>query len=246
MDHMLYLAMSGAAQTLVEQTVNAHNLANVTTPGFRADLSQARSMPVFGEGYPTRVYAMAERPGVDFSAGAIQTTGSDLDVAVNGEGWIVVQAPDGSEALTRAGDLRVSSLGLLTTGAGHAVLGNGGPIAVPPAAKIEIGQDGTISMRPLGGESTTLVAIDRIKLVNPPEAELVKGEDGLIHPPGGAPAAADAAVSLVPGALEESNVNAVDALVSMITLARRFEMQIKMMEVAEQNDRAAAELMRLA
>ena len=199
MDAMIYLSMAGAEQTLIEQSMNSQNLANISTPGFKADLMQARSMPVFGDGLATRVYAMTERPTIDFDSGPIMTTGRDLDVAVNGDGWIAVQAPDGTEALSRAGDFRISANGLLTTGAGHPVLGNGGPIAIPAVQKIEIGSDGTISVRPLGQEANALAELDRIKLVNPPLEDLVKGEDGLIRVAGGGASQPDAGVGLVSG-----------------------------------------------
>lgn len=245
MDHMLYVAMSGAKETLIAQTSNSHNLANVNTAGFRQDLAQFRSMPVFGPGQPSRVYALTERPGVDFSPGTMQTTGRDLDLTVKGKGFIAVQAPDGSEAYTRAGDLRVSSSGLLLTGAGHPVLGNGGPVAIPPAEKLEVGDDGTISIRPLGQDAKSLAELDRIKLVNPPHDALEKGLDGLLHLREGGVAPPDASVSLVAGALEGSNVNAVAALVNMITLARQFEMQVRMMNLAEENDASTAQMLRL-
>ena len=245
MDAMIYLSMAGAEQTLIEQSMNSQNLANISTPGFKADLMQARSMPFFGDGLATRVYAMTERPTIDFDSGPIMTTGRDLDVAVNGDGWIAVQAPDGTEALSRAGDFRISANGLLTTGAGHPVLGNGGPIAIPAVQKIEIGSDGTISVRPLGQEANALAELDRIKLVNPPLEDLVKGEDGLIRVAGGGASQPDAGVGLVSGALEGSNVNPVEAMVNMITLARRFELQVKLMESAERNDLATSQMLRL-
>ena len=245
MDAMIYLSMAGAEQTLIEQSMNSQNLANISTPGFKADLMQARSMPVFGDGLATRVYAMTERPTIDFDSGPIMTTGRDLDVAVNGDGWIAVQAPDGTEVLSRAGDFRISANGLLTTGAGYPVLGNGGPIAIPAVQKIEIGSDGTISVRPLGQEANALAELDRIKLVNPPLEDLVKGEDGLIRVAGGGASQPDAGVGLVSGALEGSNVNPVEAMVNMITLARRFELQVKLMESAERNDLATSQMLRL-
>ncbi len=246
MDQMIYIAMSGAEQTLEAQATNSHNLANLSTAGFKADLSQFRSMPVFGEGYPSRAYAMAERPGVDFRPGAIQSTGRELDMAVDGEGWIAVQDADGGEAYTRAGDLHLTANGLLETGAGYLVLGNGGPVAIPPAEKLEIAMDGTISIRPVGQTATALVEIDRIKLVKPPLDQLEKGGDGLFRVNGEEAVTVDAGVRLVGGALESSNVNAVDALVNMIGLARRFEMQVKMMRTAEDNAAAAAQIMRLS
>lgn len=237
--------MSGARQTLVGQTMAAHNLANATTTGFRADLADFRSMPLFGPGQPSRVYAMAERPTVDFRPGSIVFTGKETDLAINGEGFIAVQGPDGSEAYTRAGDLRVTTNGLLETGAGHLVLGNGGPISVPPATKLEIGVDGTISVVPVGQPANTLAEVDRIKLVKPALDTLEKGADGLFRLKNGAPPPADAIVRVVPGALESSNVNAVDAMVRMINLSRQFDLQVKAMKTAEDDDVAAAQILRM-
>jgi flagellar basal-body rod protein FlgF len=246
MDRMLYLAMTGARQTLLAQNSAANNLANATSTGFRADLEQFRSMPVFGDGHPSRVYAMTERPGTDFSHGPIQHTGNELDIAVQGDGWIAVQAPDGSEAYTRAGDLHVTSNGLLETGAGHGVMGDGGPIAIPPAEKIEIGVDGTISIRPVGQAANALAALDRIKLVNPPLDSLVKGPDGLFRLADGQNAPPDAFVKVTPGAVESSNVNSVSEMVDLINLARLFELQVKAMKTAEENEQSAVQLMRMA
>ncbi len=247
MDRMLYLAMSGAKQTMLAQAVNTNNLANASTAGFRADLEQSRSMPVFGPGMPSRVYAMTERPGVDFTPGPVNATGRELDVAVQGEGWIAVQAPDGREAYTRAGDLRITSAGILTTGAGHPVLGNGGaPIAIPPAEKLEIGVDGTVSIRPVGQGPNVLAEVDRIKLVNPPLQELTKGEDGLIRMRNGEEAPPDAAVTLATGSLEGSNVSPVEAMVNMIELARTYEAQVRIMNVAKENEAATDQMMRMA
>jgi len=246
MDRMLYVAMSGAAETLRAQAAQAHNLANVSTTGFRADLERFRSMPLYGPGLPTRVFAMEERPGVDLEPGTIRTTGRDLDVAVDGRGYIAVQAPDGGEAYTRAGDLRIDANGLLTNGAGRPVLGDGGPIAIPPAAKLSIGADGTISVLAAGEAKATLAVVDRIKLVNPDPNTLDKGMDGLLRVRGGAAAAPDAAVKLRSGALEQSNASAVESMVRMIELARRFELQVRMMNTAKENDRTATQMLRIA
>jgi flagellar basal-body rod protein FlgF len=245
MDHMLYTAMSGAKQTLVAQAINNHNLANSNTVGFRTSLAQFRSMPVFGPGYPTRVYAMAEKPGVSHTPGAIQFTGRDLDLALQGDGWIAVQGRDGQEAYTRAGDLHIANNGLLATGAGHLVLGNAGPIAIPPSEKVEIATDGTITIRPLGSPADTLGAIDRIKLVNVPLESLEKGNDGLSRLRGGGAVAPHASVRIISGALEQSNVNSVESMVDMIALARQFELQVKLMHAAEEQATAAAQVMRL-
>jgi len=245
MDRMLYVAMTGANQTMVAQAANGNNLANASTTGFRADLAAFRAMPVFGDGYPTRVYSMAEHPGVDFAPGTVSATGRELDVAVNGTGWITVQARDGGEGYTRAGDLRINSAGQLVTGAGLPVMGNGGPIAIPQAAKIEIAADGTISILPVGQPLNSVAVVDRIKLVNPPVADLRKGSDGLLRLKDGGTAAPDVAVQLAAGSLESSNVNPVESMVNMITLARQYEMSVKAMRAVEENDQASLKLMTL-
>ena len=244
MDRMLYLAMSTAKQTMHAQAANANNLANVSTNGFRADLEQFRSMPVFGDGMPSRVYAMAERHAIDFTQGPINMTGRELDIAIQGEGWIAVQANNGAEAYTRAGNLHVDDTGLLVTSSGHIVLGDGDvPIIIPPSEKMEIGVDGTISVRPLGQDANLMAEIGRIKLVNPVPTDLTKGEDGLIHLFDGEIAAPDADVRIVSGALEGSNVNVVEAMVKMIELQRHFELQLKMMDTAKENAQVADKML---
>ncbi len=245
MDRMLYVAMSGAKETLLAQGTNSSNLANANTPGFLADLQQFRSMPVYGDGYPTRVYALSERPNVDFKSGSIIQTGKELDVALNGKGWMTVQAPDGSEAYTRRGDLKLDANGLLTTGNGLPVIGNGGPIAIPPAEKIDIAPDGTISIRPLGQAANELAIVDQIKMINPDNSDIEKGMDGLMRLKNGVSAEPDSSLQLVGGALESSNVNVVDSMVDMIELARRFEIQVKMMKTAEEMEQGSTSILRI-
>ena len=245
MDEMIYLAMTGARQTEFAQTINSNNLANVSTTGFKSDLHAFSSIPIDGPGVDTRVNAVVDSYGTDYSQGPIANTGRDLDVAVQGEGFIAVQAPDGSEAYTRAGDLRIEAGGLLTTGAGHLVMGDGGPVAIPPNASLLIGNDGTISIRPLGQGPETLSVVDRIKLVNPDTSRMQKGTDGLLRLPDDEIADADASVSLTSGVLERSNVNVAKTLVNMIELARQYEMQVNVMKSSEENADAAASLMRL-
>lgn len=171
MDKMLYVSMSGASQNTLAMRAHANNLANISTSGFRRDFEQARSMQVFGDSFPARVFAMSERPGTDFSHGSLQETGNELDIAIDGDGFVAVQAPDGSEAYVRTAGMHIDALGMLRTGDGLPVLGNGGPIAVPPEEKVEIGQDGTISIRALGENPNVVAVVDRIKLVSEPEAD---------------------------------------------------------------------------
>jgi flagellar basal-body rod protein FlgF len=246
MDEMLYLAMTGAKQTEYAQAINSNNLANVSTTGFRADLHSFSSIPIEGPGVETRINAVVDSYGTDFSTGPIATTGRDLDVALQGDGFIAVQAPDGSEAYARRGDLRIESGGLLSNGAGHLVLGEGGgPVAVPPNSSLLIGRDGTISIQPLGQGPETMSQVDRIKLVNPDVSLLQKGADGLFRLPEGEVADADASVTLMSGALEQSNVNVAKTLVNMIELARQYEMQVNVIKASEENADAAAQMMSL-
>ena len=242
---MLYVAMTAAKQALRAQSIATHNLANATTTGFKADLVGVRAMPLFGPGYPSRVFAVTERPGIDVGPGAMQTTGAELDVAIDGDGWLAVQAFDGSEAYTRSGNLRLNGNGMLETSSGHPVLGNGGLIALPQAESVVIGVDGTISIRPLGQEANTLAQVERLKLVNPPAAELYKGEDGLFRMRDGGSTEADANVRVKQGALEASNVDPVAEMLSIISLARRYELAVRAMDTARESDQASAASMRL-
>jgi len=244
MDRFLYISMSGAKETLRAQTVNNHNLANASTTGFRADLSAFQSRAVAGSGHASRVYATNSTTGWDQTQGALTTTGRDLDIGIQGAGWIAVQGPDGREAYTRAGDLRIDPSGLLMNGAGRPVLGDGGPITVPPHSSVLIGADGTVSIVPLGQGPETTALVGRIKLVNAPAEALSRGEDGLFRLQDGVDAPPDANVRVSSGVLEASNVNVADAMVNMIELARHFDLQVKAMRTAEENAAASAQLLR--
>ena len=242
MDKALYIAMTSAKNNMLGQAIRSNNLANLNTTGFRGDFEQARSMGVYyGEGFPTRAYALTENPQTDFSEGSLIQTGRDLDVAVKDKGFIAVQAPDGSEAYTRAGDLSIDSSGVLRTGNGLPVMGNSGPMAIPEFQKLEIGQDGTVSVVIKGEAPGALSQVDQIKLVNPDESLLRKGRDGLLYAEGDVQP--DINVSLLSGFLEGSNVNPVDELTKILTLARQYEMSVKMMKTAEENSEASARLL---
>jgi len=234
--------MSGASQTLGQQAAVAHNLANATATGFRTEMHKLRAVPVQSQALPTRAFTVDASVATDFSPGALQHTGRSFDVAVEGKGWIAVQMPDGSEAYTRNGSLELSPNGILQTRTGLPVAGDGGPISIPPDNDISIGKDGSISAVPSSGALNTVDLVARLKLVNPPEADLVRGEDGLFRLGTGGTAPQDEAVQVAGGYLEGSNVNVVDQMVTMISLARQFEMQTKMLQTAEANDQAATRI----
>jgi len=247
MDKLLYIAMSGAKENLNSLAVRSNNLANANTLGFKADFEEARAMQAYGDGLPSRVFSMAERPGQNFQQGSLQTTGRDLDVAVQGDGWLTVQDKDGKEAYTRNGSLQVSPLGVLQTSTGLNVLDTTGqPITLPmPLEKIQITEDGTINARLQGAEPAAVENLQQLKLVNPVNKEMTKGEDGLFRRVDGKTEAVSANVRLASGALENSNVNVVEELTNLIKLQRQFETQIKMMSTAEKNDESQNQLMKL-
>lgn len=248
MDRLIYTAMTGAAQTLGRQGAVAHNLANATSTGYRAEEHRLRAVQVQAQGaarataLPTRAFTVDASTHTDFSPGPLQYTGRSLDVAVEGQGWIALAMPDGSEAYTRNGSLELSVNGVVQTRGGIPVQGDGGAITIPPDQKVSIAKDGTISVIPETGAQNTVSSIGRIKLVNPPEADLVRGADGLFRLKSGDPAPLDETTRLASGALEGSNVNPVEQMVSMISLARQFEMQMKALSTADQNDRSATQV----
>ena len=238
MDRVIYLAMAGAKATLQRQDVLAHNLANVSTNGFRAEMTAFRAVPVQGDGASTRVYAIESTPGYNPEPGPVAATGRDLDVAMAGKSWLAVQGRDGTEAYTRSGSLDVNSEGLLVTRSGLTVLGDGGPINVPANAQISVGADGTVSATVGKGKPQ---GVGRLKLVTP-EAPLVRGEDGLFRGVDG-DVPADATARLQAGALEGSNVSAVESMVAMIAAARQFEQQMKMLQTSQEREQSATKLL---
>ena len=246
MDRLINTAGSGAKHILDRQATTANNLANVTTTGFRAQIDSFRAVPVVAEGtLPTRAFVVNSTVASDFSSGPLQLTGRDLDVAVKGKGFIAVQMADGSEAYTRNGALQMNENGLLTTTQGFTIQGDGGPITVPPEVSVAIGGDGTISTIASTTKPGAPTVLGRIKLVNPAEQDLVRGDDGLFRMKSGAAAEADPQVAVAGGALEGSNVSPIDSMVTMISLARAFDLQMSLMKNAENNAAKATQILAL-
>jgi len=243
MDKLIYTAMTGAAQTLSRQAAVSHNLANATSTGYRAEEHRLRAVQVQSQSLPTRAFVVDASTQTSFTPGPIQQTDRTLDVALRGKGWFALQMPDGSEAYTRDGSFELTENGVLQTRSGMPVAGDGGTITIPPDSEISVATDGTISVVSRSGTPNQSNAVGRIKLVNPEEAQLVRGEDGLFRLKGGEQAEADPNVKVASGFLEGSNVNVVEQMVTMIALARQFEMQTKMLSNAEANDRAASQIL---
>lgn len=248
MDRLLYTAMTGASSTLAQQAAVAHNLANVASTGYRAEEHRLRAVQVQTHNpdngtLPTRAFVADASTHTDFSEGPMNYTGRAYDVAVQGRGWIALAMPDGTEAYTRDGSLELDVNGVLQTRNGIPVQGDGGPITIPPDNKTSIGRDGTVSVVPQTGVQNTANTIGRIKLVNPPEGDLVRGADGLFRVRGGAVAPLDDNVKLASGVIEGSNVNPVSQMVAMISLSRQFDMQMQMITNAQSNDRSAGQVL---
>jgi flagellar basal-body rod protein FlgF len=245
MDRLIYTAASGAKHILEQQATTSNNLANLSTTGFRAQLDTFRAVPVVSEGLPTRAFVVDNTVGADFTAGPLQVTGRDLDVALKGQGWIAVQMQDGTEAYTRNGSLQVSPNGILQTANGQTVMGEGGPIAVPPNTTVTIGKDGSVAALATDTRPAATTVVGRIKLANPDQKQLVRGDDGLFRMNDGSSAQADPAVTVTSGALEGSNVSAVDSMVNMISLARSLETQMSLLKNAENNAAKATQILAL-
>jgi flagellar basal-body rod protein FlgF len=246
MDRLIYTAMTGASHTMQQQASVAQNLANVNTPGFRSTIDAFRAVPLVGEGLPTRTFVVDSTAGTDFTPGVMQTTGRSLDVALDGKGWIAVEDANGKEAYTRNGSFQVLPNGILQTQSGLNVVGDGGPITIPPDTQVTIAKDGTISTVPSTTQKNTVVVVGRLKLTNPPENQLVRGEDALFRTKDGNPADADASVTVASGSLEGSNVNMVASMVDMITLARQYDQQMKMLQMADENAKQSSSVLSVA
>jgi len=243
MDRMIYTAMTGAKHTMGQQAAVSNNIANVDSTGFRSEIHRLRAVPVQSESLPSRAFTVDASVASDFTTGPLEYTGRALDVAVENKGWLTVQGQNGEEAYTRNGNLAISANGILQTRDGRPVIGNAGPIAVPPDSEVTIGRDGSISIVE-GGNEEVVNVVDQLRLVNPPEADLERGEDGYFRLAEGAdPAFVDENIKLANGYLEGSNVDVAGELINMISLSRQFEMQTRMIETAESNDQAAAQLL---
>lgn len=246
MDRMLYISMSGAKETAWLQANNSNNLANATTDGFKQDFNQYRAQHVEGPGWESRAYAMDERPATDFSAGPIKVTGRPLDVATRDDGYLAVLTPAGDEAYVRTASMEILENGSLVDIKGYPVLNEGGvPIVLPPMDDLHIGNDGTITILPAGANPDEAVVIDRMRLVQPDPRQLEKGLDGFIRQKPGNPELAQAPVQLVEGALEGSNVNTAQTLVSLIEASRKYELQVKMMKTAKDHGQASDKILSL-
>jgi flagellar basal-body rod protein FlgF len=246
MDRLVHTAFSGMRSAMLAQTVTAQNLANANTTGFRRDSASSAARAIENrQSFGSRFQAAEEILTPQMAPGSLLATGRALDIALTGDAYLAVQAPDGTDAYTRRGDLRLAVTGVLETGDGHVVLGNAGPITLPPADQVMIAPDGTVSIQPKGGTIKDIAIIDRVRLVTSEDASFVKTPDNLLVARDGQSLEPDTSARLVSGTLESSNVNMASELVQMIDHARAYEMQVKMLTTARDLDQASTALMRL-
>ncbi|MES2271068.1 MAG: flagellar basal-body rod protein FlgF [Pseudomonadota bacterium] len=245
MDRLVHTSLTAMRGAMARQTAIANNLANANTVGFRGEIANASTQYIDGQTFKTRAQQAEQVVAADMNQGAVTATGNPLDVAMNGDSWLAVQASDGSEAYTRRGDLKLNESGLLTTGDGNPVIGEGGPITLPAADSITIAKDGSIWIVPQGGEASQPQRVDALKLASTQGMSVKKGLDGLFRETNGGILPQDALGSVTSGSVEGSNVNATQALVQMIEASRAWETQIKMITTAKEIDDGGASLMRL-
>jgi flagellar basal-body rod protein FlgF len=245
MDRLIYTTLSGMRTSLEHQAVTAHNIANVSTPGFQRDIRMRSTAKLAGQTFESRLQATSHVNGTDTTAGQIMPTGRALDVSFGENIYLAVQAPDGREAYTRRGDLRASKTGLLETGDGYSVVGLAGPITVPTAGNIEIGSDGTVSVQPVGASATARITIGRLKLVHAMADDVQKDRNGLLNSVSDEPLPADSTARLTSGTLENSNVNMAVSLVDLLEEARRYELQVKLLTTAKELDQSSTSLLQL-
>lgn len=243
MDRLIYTAMTGAKATMGQEAAVAHNLANSTTTGFRAEMHRLRAVPVQSQALPSKAFVVDASVGADYTPATIIQTGRNLDAAINGKGWFAVQMADGSEAYTRSGSFTLDANGNLLTRSGQPVVGDSGPITIPPDNVIDIAADGTITATPTTGSLTTTTTVGRLKVVNPDEAQLDRMENGLFKMKDGSQANADPLVRVAGGYLEGSNVNVVAQMVDMISLARQYDLNTRLLQAAQDDDKAATQIL---
>lgn len=249
MDRLIYTAMTGASHIMERQATIANNLANNNTTGYRGAIDSFRAIALNGPGLPTRTFVVNGLSGYDFTPGTLAATGRNLDVSVQGKGWIAVLLPDGTEAYTRNGGLQVTPDGVLVTNNGNPVIDDNGEllsrgqIVIPPDSQVSVGSDGTISTVPNAPPPSQVTLVGKLRLVDPPEDQLIRGEDGLFRTRDRKPVPPSTTVTVTAGSLEGSNVNAISAMVDMISISKQFEMHMQMLQTAQSNDQQATQIL---
>lgn len=245
MDRLVYTAVSGMNASMMRERMTASNMANAQTIGFKAEVMQAQAVTLDGPQLDVRALNRSEVKGANMKEGAIIATGRPLDVAMTGNTMLAVQSVDGQEAYTRRGDLSVSNTGVVENGEGLPVLGETGPLMVPPGSTVSISQDGSVMVRDPSVPEQEPQKIDRLKLVSTAGSQLEKDLAGVFRVPGGGVLPVDDNAKVIPESVEQSNVNSSEVLVDMIESQRLFDLRTKLVSTAKELDEGSSKLMRL-
>ena len=249
MDKLIYTALSG--QSAIDQRMQqiSNEVANVSTVGFKRSFAAAmQTIRYDGAGFDTRFVAVPNPSNsVDMKPGTVNMTGRNLDISLDGSQLLGVLAADGSVAYTRRGDLSIARDGTLHTGAGDQVLSDaGGRITLPALGSFKIGADGSVLVSPQGDQTSTFVPLARLQIVQPADGKVVLREDGLFKSADGQPFPASTSPRLTAGGLEGSNASVFAALIDMVSLSRRYEMQIKVLKQADELAQRTQQLSKLS
>lgn len=253
MDRLIFTSNSAIKEQSVARQVLVNELANVSTVGFKTSYDVAlSSVKAEGPGFDTRFQAQAiSRDYIRMTPGALMLTGRSLDIAMADKTLLSVQAPNGEQAYTRRGDLKVNIQGQLETGNGHLVLGQNGPITVPANTKLSINPDGSIYARdPAQAANAPGILVDRLRILDGSKEMFERREDGLFKvsgkPPGTPFESGPVLPQIIPNTLEGSNVSGIEALTRLMDHSRTFEMQIKIIKETKSLDESGATLMKSA
>ena len=214
MNSGMYAALSGNLSALRRLEVISNNLANASTPGFKGDQIAFESV-LANVKNPTQDPVFSnERFWTDFSAGPLQKTDNVLDLALNGEGFFVVNTPQG-QAYTRQGNFHRGAGGRLVTADGYEVQGKNGAISLT-GGRIDIGAGGVVTVD--GVAAGTLAQVDF-----PKPYQLRKAGAGLFVPADPQTATTPSSAEVKQGYLESSNVKVIVEMARMIETSRYFE-----------------------
>ncbi len=229
MENGIYIGISRQTALRRQMDVVANNLANVNTPAYRAERMVFKEFMV-QPSKQSAAYSFVQDVGQYRSTenGPITQTGNELDVALNGEGYFVVDTPAG-ERYTRHGRFQLDANGFVVTTEGHQVLTDAGPIQIPPqSTSISINGDGSISTEfgPLGSLRVVTFEDDQ---------EPQRGANGLYTTEQDPQAAND--VQIVQGSLEQSNVVAVLEITRMMEISNAHNSLQKMLQNEDERNR---------
>jgi flagellar basal-body rod protein FlgF len=245
MDRLIYTAVSGMSASMIRQRMIASNMANAQTIGFRAEIMESTPVTIDGQQLEIRALNRSEVKGALMREGTMVQTGRPLDIALQGDTMLAVQAPDGGEGYTRRGDLSISATGVFQNGDGLTVMGDNGPVTVPLGSNVSISPDGAVLAANPAAPDDPPIQVAKLKIANWRGSKIEKDLANLFRVPGGGVLPADENAKLMTGTLEQSNVAPTEVLVEMVEQQRLFDIRAKMISTARDLDEGGASLMRI-